>query len=243
MTGSRRATATGPSPWVRVRTAILDRLAAVLLLPVIGPLVLVLAWWVRRAEGPPACITLDRTGRDGATFRMWKLRTMRAEAPDGRATGAVLTAVADDRVTASGARLRRWRADELPQILNVLRGEMAFIGPRPETPSLVDATDPQWRAVLAARPGITGPTQLVVEQWESAPVASGTHEDRYRDEILPVKLAVDRWYVERATPLLDLQVAWSMVERFVLGRADTSVQARVRREVPEAARVPERVSG
>jgi len=167
---------------------------------------------------------------------------MRAEASDGRALGAVLTAADDDRVTPTGRTLRRWRADELPQLINVVRGEMSLVGPRPETPSLVDLADPSWPAVLQVAPGITGPTQLVVEQWEVAPLTAGSHEDRYRDEILPVKLAVDEWYVRSATPLLDLQIAWSMVERFVLGRTDTSVQARVRREVPEAARVPQPAS-
>jgi lipopolysaccharide/colanic/teichoic acid biosynthesis glycosyltransferase len=228
----------GPSGWLRLRTSCIDRLAALVLLPVLGPVAAVLAWRVRHHDGPPSMIGLDRVGRHGVPFRMWKLRSMRVEQPGGAAGGAVITSVDDDRVTPLGHRLRRWRLDELPNLVNVLRGDMGLVGPRPETPSLVDGDDPAWQAVLALRPGITGATQLVVERWESEVLEAGSQEQRYRDEILPVKLAVDRWYVERATPVTDLCIAWSMLERFVLGRAETAVERQVRREVPEAGRVP-----
>lgn len=228
----------GPTTWLRLRVAVIDRLVALVLLPVLAPLLAVIAWRIRRSDGPPVVIGLERIGRGGRPFRMWKFRTMRAEAPGGSAGGAVITAVGDDRVTPLGHRLRRYRADELPQLVNIVRGEMAFVGPRPETPSLVDPDDPSWAAVLAARPAITGPTQLVMEHWEASSLAAGSQEERYRHEILPVKLAVDRWYLEHAGIGTDLQVAWSMVQRFALGRPETSVQARVRREVPEVAVVP-----
>lgn len=228
----------GPTWWLRLRTAVVDRVAALVLLPLLGPVIAYLAWRVRREDGPPSVIGLDRVGADGAPFAMWKLRTMRVAGADGSAGGAAITSSADQRITPLGARLRRWRLDELPQVANVLRGDMGLLGPRPETPSLVDLQDPRWRAVLAVRPGITGPTQLVAEQWEADVLDEGGHVDRYRLEVLPVKLAVDRWYVERATPWVDVVVAWSMVQRFVLGRSTTSVERLVRAEVPEAAVVP-----
>jgi lipopolysaccharide/colanic/teichoic acid biosynthesis glycosyltransferase len=223
---------------MRVRAAVLDRLIAVGLTPVVGPVVAVLSVLVRREDGPPSLIGLARAGRGGRQFRMWKVRTMRAEGVTGAANGAVITSGDDDRVTSVGARLRRARLDEFPQLWNVIVGDMAIFGPRPETPSMVDLDDPRWRAVLAARPGITGPTQLVVEHWESELLAAGSQESRYRNEILPVKLAVDRWYVEHASPRIDALVAWSMIERFGLGRHETAVEARVRREVPETSIVP-----
>src|SRR5690606_27943420 len=99
-------------------------------------------------------------GRSGAPFRMWKLRSMRAERADAAAAGSVITATDDDRITPIGATMRRWRLDELPQVWNVLRGEMGLLGSRPETPTMVEADDPAWAAVLAARPGVSGPTQL-----------------------------------------------------------------------------------
>ncbi len=228
----------GPTRWLLARTRFLDRLAALVLLPVLGPVAGALALVIRLRDGPPALIGLPRSGRDGVTFQMWKLRTMRAELTDGSSAGASITAAADARVTPLGWRLRRWRLDELPQLLNVISGDMGLLGPRPETPSLVEPLDPAWAAVLVVRPGITGATQLVVERWEAAVLEEGDAVARYRSDILPLKLAVDRWYVERSSPRLDLGIAWSMVERFVLGRDDTWVQRRVRREVPAAAALP-----
>lgn len=230
--------AAGPSAWIRCRTLVVDRLVALVLLPFLAPVVAVLGWRVRRGDGGPPLIALDRSGRAGTTFRMWKLRSMRAESPDGAARGSTITASDDDRITPIGATMRRWRLDELPQVWNVLRGDMAVLGPRPETPGMVDLDDPRWRSVLAARPGITGPTQLLVERWEASTLAQGSAADDYRELILPVKLAVDQWYVEHATPFTDVQVVCSMLQRFVLGREQTWVERQVRRSVPEAAKVP-----
>jgi len=169
---------------------------------------------------------------------MWKVRSMRTSEHRGHAGGAVITSSDDDRITRVGATLRRWRLDELPQVWNVLRGDMGLLGPRPETPSLVDLADPRWVEVLAVRPGITGPTQLVIEQWEAAALTSGGQERHYTEHILPVKLAIDAWYVQHATPATDLLVVWSMVQRFVLGQAETSIERVVRSEVAKAAAVP-----
>ncbi|MCU1370370.1 MAG: sugar transferase [Ilumatobacteraceae bacterium] len=228
----------GPSSWIRVRSLLLDRLVALVLLPVLAPIIAVLGWRVRRGDGGPPLIGLDRSGRGGGTFAMWKLRSMRADDPSGAARGSTITATDDDRITPVGAMMRRWRLDELPQVWNVLRGDMAVFGPRPETPAMVDLDDERWQAVLAAKPGITGPTQLLVERWEATTLAQGSAAEAYRAVILPVKLAVDRWYVEQGTPVTDVQVVCSMLQRFVLGREETWVERTVRRDVPEAAQVP-----
>jgi len=232
------------SRWLRFRTAVIDRLVALVLAPILAPAIAVLGWKVKQGDGGPSLIGLPRIGTAGRPFAMWKLRSMRAERSDGAATGAVVTAADDDRITPIGATMRRWRLDELPQVWNVLRGDMGLLGPRPETPSMVDVDDPRWRAVCAVRPGISGPTQLVVEQWEAAVMDAESAADRYRDEILPVKLAIDRWYVEHATPATDVQVVCSMVERFALGRDETWIERVVRSQVPEAGAVPvERARG
>lgn len=227
------------SRWLRFRTAVIDRLAALVLAPVLAPAIAVLGRKVRRDDGGPPLIGLPRIGRGGRPFAMWKLRSMRAERRDGAASGAVVTATDDDRITAIGAVMRRWRLDELPQVWNVLRGDMGLLGPRPETPSMVQLDDPRWQAVCAVRPGITGPTQLVVERWEAAVMDAASAADRYREEILPVKLAIDRWYVEHASPGIDVQVLCSMVERFALGREATWIERVVRAQVPEAEAVPQ----
>ena len=228
-------TTRGPSRWIRVRSGALDRIAAVVIGVVLGPVIGALAWWVHCSDGPPGIIALDRTGRAGQSFRMLKLRSMRVDDTFGRGVGAALTAGEDLRVTSTGRCLRRHRLDELPQVLNVVRGEMALIGSRPEACDLVDPNDSAWTEVLTVPPGITGATQLVVHEWEERVMSGGgDHVARYRSTVLPVKLAIDRWYVGRASPGLDAVIAWSMVERFVLRRPTSAIDRLVRREVPEA---------
>lgn len=228
-----------PAPWVRFRSRVLDRVAAVALGVALGPLVAGLSWRVRRHDGPPGLVALDRTGRGGRTFPMWKVRTMGAADETGRSGGAVLTSGGDRRITPIGRVLRRHRLDELPQLLNVARGDMALIGCRPEAPAMVDLSDARWTDVLRVPPGITGATQIVVHAWEEDLLGGGgDHVERYVADILPVKLAIDRWYVRRGTPALDLAIVISMAERFILRRPVTVVDRWVRREVPEATVVP-----
>ncbi len=227
------SSAAAASPWLRARSRA-DRCLAAVALALTSPLVGVLAWRIRSHDGGPPFIQVTRTGRGGATFGMWKLR-MRAENADGTAIGIRLTGEADDRITPIGHRLRAFHLDEIPQLANVVRGEMLLLGPRPEDPAYVDLDDPAWRAVLGVAPGMAGPTQVVVNDWEREIISRDHGEDSYRAVVLPVKLAIDRWYVEGASPWTDLVVGWSMVQRFVLGRDETAVERVVRARVPESA--------
>ncbi|TMK64480.1 MAG: sugar transferase [Actinobacteria bacterium] len=224
------------SRWLRVR-ARLDRVMAALLAIPVTPLIGLLAYLVRRSDPGPGLVRLLRVGRDGRLFRLWKLRTMRAELPGGLATGSRITAGDDDRVTRTGEGLRRGHLDELPQLWNVIRGEMLLLGPRPETPALVDHDDTAWQCVLTVAPGIAGPTQLVVDTWEATMLEGDDAEDAYRAHVLPVKLAIDRWYVEYASPWIDLLVLVSLVQRFVFRRRETVIERRVRAAVPAAGAI------
>jgi lipopolysaccharide/colanic/teichoic acid biosynthesis glycosyltransferase len=224
------------SSWLRLR-APLDRLVAAVLGIVLAPVVAVLAWRIRRSDPGPGLVVLPRVGRYGKRFGMHKLRTMRADDGRGLAGGARITSGEDPRVTAIGRTLRRLRIDELPQLLDVVTGRMALLGPRPETPELVDAADTRWGPVLQMRPGIAGPTQLLVDQWEAELLQGPDAPDVYRDHVLPVKLAVDAWYVQRATPWTDVLVAASLVQRFVLRLPVSVIEQRIRRAVPEASAV------
>ncbi len=219
------------SPYLRFRLR-LDRLVAALLLVATSPVIAVFGWLVHRHDGGPAFIAVPRVGRDGTTLPMWKLRSMRAETTDGRATGVSLTSADDDRITPIGKRLRSLHLDELPQLYNVVRGEMALLGPRPEAPEFVDLSDPLWRDVLAAPPGIAGPTQLVVGDWEREVISSAPDGSAYRERVVPVKLAIDRWYVGRAT-LRDDAVVLVSLAGHLLGRSTTPIIGRVGRFVPE----------
>ena len=210
------------SPWLR-RRVVADRVVAAVLGLLLLPVIAGLSLRVRREDGGPGTIRLSRVGRGGRRFALRKLRSMGATSIDGRAAGAPLTVAGDLRITRVGAALRRHRLDELPQLLNVVRGEMSLIGPRPETPEYVDLDDRRWTAVLQAPPGIAGPTQLLVEEWEAEALRGPNAHDVYRDQVLPVKLAVDAWYVAHASPRVDAVVVWSLVERFVLHRRITAV--------------------
>jgi lipopolysaccharide/colanic/teichoic acid biosynthesis glycosyltransferase len=128
-------------------------------------------------------------GRGATPFTLVKFRTMRASA-----RGPKVTAGDDPRVTAVGRLLRGSKLDELPELWNVLRGEMALVGPRPEVPELVDLANPLWREVLSVRPGLTDPTTVRLRDEEALMAAvEGDRERYYREVLQPLKL---RGYVE-----------------------------------------------
>jgi lipopolysaccharide/colanic/teichoic acid biosynthesis glycosyltransferase len=136
----------------------------------------------------------------GETFTVLKVRTM----TPGSA-GSKVTLANDPRVTRMGGMLRRYRLDELPQLINVIRGEMSLVGPRPEDPAYVDFADPLHRRVFSAKPGITGLAQLKYRD-EADLLAGPDADQRYRREILPAKLRLDAEYLDRRTTLFDLKI-------------------------------------
>ena len=204
------------SAWLRVRV-VLDRIVACLGLVIVAPIVGVLALLIHREDDGPALIKLTRVGRERRPFAMKKLRSMRDASNDGASSGALLTSPGDPRITRVGEPIRKLHLDELPQLLNVVRGEMAIIGPRPETPEFVDDSV-GWTRALAMPPGILGLTQLIVNEWERSVIGDDPGGHDYVAEVLPVKLAIDGWYVAHATPVTDLLVIWFTILHVFLGR-------------------------
>lgn len=231
--GSVPTATRGPSTWLRARCAV-DRVVAVLLLVGAAPVIAALGFLVRRHDGGPALITVPRMGRGGQPFGMWKLRSMRVEGDDGRAGGAALTASSDDRITPIGRRLRGLHLDELPQLWNVAKGEMCLLGPRPEAPAFVEPGSPEWQQVLAVPPGIAGPTQLLVGDWELTQIDVDPDGSTYGSVVLPVKLAVDAWYVRRSSPAVDLRVVLALLRKVVTSADDPTLWNLVRSQVPRA---------
>ena len=148
----------------------------------------------------PFLYRAPRVGEGAAIITVLKIRTM----TEG-ASGSNLTMSGDPRVTRLGRGLRRYRIDELPQLVNVVRGEMSLVGPRPEDPLFVEWSDPLHRRVFSARPGITGLAQLAFHD-EAKRLVGPDAERRYRDQILPAKLRLDAEYLDRRTTLLDIQI-------------------------------------
>jgi lipopolysaccharide/colanic/teichoic acid biosynthesis glycosyltransferase len=176
--------------------------AALVGLALAAPVVALGAAAVALTTGGPPFFRQRRIGRGGRPFTLVKLRTMRRAA-----FGAEVTARGDARVTRVGAVLRRTKVDELPQLWNVLCGDMGFVGPRPEVPRYVDPSDPLWARVLAARPGLTDPVTLRLRNEEELlQGVSGDREAFYRAHLQPWKLRGYAAYLERRTWRTDARV-------------------------------------
>ena len=186
-------------------------LAAAALLPA-APVCLIAAAGIWLADGRPVLYRSCRVGAHGRAFTMFKFRTMYAEAGrTGKSAGSAITSADDARVFAFGGWLRRWKIDELPQLLNVIRGDMAIIGPRPEDPAIVDACyGPLARETLTVAPGLASPGSIYnfthgehIFLHDSA----GSPEEAYAQDLLPRKLALDLVYVRAASMRYDLRIA------------------------------------
>lgn len=179
-----------------------------------------LAIWCE--DGWPVLFRHTRIGRNGVPFELLKLRTMRRSN-----WGSQITAAGDKRITRVGQILRRYKLDELPQLWNVIRGDMSLVGPRPESPNYVDANDPVWREVLLARPGITGLASLMYHDEERILAQSADPERYYRAEILPAKLALTLAYAKTRSLLGDLKLIVLTIRcSFLPSRFDESAISR-----------------
>jgi lipopolysaccharide/colanic/teichoic acid biosynthesis glycosyltransferase len=170
-----------------------------------APLIAVCAAAVLSSAGRPAFFRQVRVGRGGRPFTLIKLRTMRPSQG-----GPQVTASGDSRITRLGRFLRRSKLDELPELWNVLRGDMALVGPRPEVPGFVDAGRAEWKVVLSVRPGLTDPVTLRLRNEEAVMAASGGDQDTfYRNQLQPLKLRGYVEYLHRRSWWSDLRVLGS----------------------------------
>jgi len=193
-----------PWPWHRrAAKRAFDLCAASVGLAAVGAPLVALGALVRATSPGPALFAQERVGRGGRRFRIFKLRTM----VDGAAArGPSVTAAGDPRVTPLGRLLRRTKLDELPQLWNVLRGDMSFVGPRPEVPRYVARYRPEDRAVLTVRPGITDPASIAFRDEESILARQPDRERAYVEAVLPQKLALNRAYIAHQSFAMDLMI-------------------------------------
>lgn len=179
-------------------------------LVVASPVFLAAAGLVAATSPGPVLFRQQRAGLGGRPFTLLKLRTMKA-APEG----SQLTASGDARITPVGRWLRRFKFDEIPQLWNVVRGDMSLVGPRPEVPRYVDPENPLWRQVLAARPGLTDPVTLRLRDEEALLARAAADGDNpegfYRERLLPWKLRGYCDYLERRSWTADLGVLGATV--------------------------------
>jgi lipopolysaccharide/colanic/teichoic acid biosynthesis glycosyltransferase len=169
-----------------------------------APVLALAALGIRLSSPGPVLYRARRAGRAGACFIMYKLRTMH-QRPPGRAPR--ITGRDDPRVFPLGALLRRTKIDELPQLFNVLRGDMSIVGPRPEDPDIVARHyTPLLRETLAVRPGLASPGSLYHYTHGDALLAGGDPETAYVERLLPLKVALDVVYVRHASLQTDMRI-------------------------------------
>jgi lipopolysaccharide/colanic/teichoic acid biosynthesis glycosyltransferase len=194
-----------------------DVVVSTILLGLALPGMALVALAIRIGDGGPVFFFQRRVGRGGREFFIWKFRTMRQ---DAERLGPALTSAGDPRITRVGKLLRATKLDELPQLVNVLRGEMSLVGPRPEVPKYVAFYDESQRRALDVRPGITDPASLrFFDESELLAQADDPHR-LYVEWIMPYKLRLNLAYIEQAnvatdgvillcTALRILRVRWS----------------------------------
>lgn len=190
--------------WVR---RLIDMVVALTGLLFLSPLLLTIAIAIVIDSPGPLFYRAQRVGQAGRVFFLYKFRSMRMGADK---EGPAITAAGDSRITRVGRILRNTKLDELPQLLNVLRGEMSLVGPRPEDPRYVSIYTPEQRKVLRVRPGITSAASLSFRHEEKM-LTGQDWETVYRTQVLPQKLAIDLEYLRTRTLLSDFRLIWHTI--------------------------------
>lgn len=178
-----------------------EMMLALASLIVLSPLLTLCGLLVLLSSAGPVLFRQSRVGRHGKVFTLFKFRTMRVSEE-----GPLITAATDNRITPIGRFLRKWKLDELPELYNVLKGDMSFVGPRPEVPDFVDPSDPLWKVILQIRPGITDLVTLTLTN-EEAVLAEAEDKERYYREVLqPYKLRGYISYLEVKSMRSDVKI-------------------------------------
>jgi lipopolysaccharide/colanic/teichoic acid biosynthesis glycosyltransferase len=167
------------------------------------PLLPFVAILIKLDSRGPVFYRQERVGRDFRIFVIYKFRTMMVNADR---QGALITAAGDKRITKIGGLLRRYKIDELPQLFNVLKGDMSFVGPRPEVSEYVELFKSDYRKLLTVRPGITDPASLKYSNEETILGMSKASQDAYTNRILPEKIRLSSDYIDSHTLVTDLKL-------------------------------------
>ena len=189
---------------------IFDRIMALIGLICLSPVLLV-TWILVHVKMPdgPAIFRQKRVGRNGKTFTMYKFRSMSAHHG-----GSSVSVAGESRITPLGAKLRKYKIDELPELWNVLIGDMSFVGPRPDVPGYADNLEGENRNILRLRPGITGPASLKYRDEEEL-LAKQENPQEYNDKVIyPDKVRINLYYLSHYSFIMDIK----MIVATVLGK-------------------------
>ena len=191
--------------------AIFDKLMSLIGLICLSPVLLVVAILIKvKMPGGPVLFRQVRVGKNGRLFTVYKFRSMTVKKGTSTACrGSEATSIASeeqDRITPFGEKLRKYKLDELPELWNVLKGDMTFVGPRPDVPGYADRLEGESRDVLKLKPGITGPASLKY-RYEEYLLATVDNPQKYNDEVIyPDKVRLNLYYLHHYSFIKDMQM-------------------------------------
>ncbi len=180
---------------------IIDIVISIIALIFFLPFGILISLWIVIDNGFPVFFTQTRIGKNLKPFKLIKFRSMKTSN-----SGSLVTASGDARITASGRTLRKLKLDEFPQLINVLKGEMSLVGPRPEVKKYVDLYSDKQKKVLSVKPGITGLDSLNFSNEEELMVEAKNPEEYYIQEIMPKKIALNLEYIKEQNILKDFRI-------------------------------------
>lgn len=193
-----------------------DRLVSFIGLILISPVLLVVACLIRhKMPGGPVLFRQRRVGQHGRLFTVYKFRSMsvkkEAEEASRDSSQTSIASAEQSRITPLGEKLRRYKLDELPELWNVLKGDMSFVGPRPDVPGYADKLQGEDREILKLKPGITGPASLKYRNEEEL-LSSVDDPQRYNDEVIfPDKVRLNLYYLHHYSFYKDIQMIFCTV--------------------------------
>jgi lipopolysaccharide/colanic/teichoic acid biosynthesis glycosyltransferase len=234
----QRRTAARAKPVTEASVRMFDLLGASFLLILLAPLLILVSIAIVLDSRGPVLYGATRIGRHGRTFRMLKFRKMTAHAQ-----GPPLTVASDARFTRLGGLLAKTKVDELPQLWNVVKGDMSLVGPRPEDSAFVSLLQDDYEEILTVPPGITGLSQLAFAK-ESQLLASENSHGYYIERLLPQKVGLDCVYARRRSLFLNLQILFwtgivvSFIADVAVNRETGRLTLRRRASVPIRSREP-----
>ena len=186
---------------------VFDKIFSLLGLVVLSPILAVVAVLIRvKMPNGPIIFRQKRVGQNGELFTIYKFRTMETEH-----SGSSISVAGESRITPLGARLRRYKIDELPELWNVLKGDMSFVGPRPDVPGYADKLEGEAKSILKLKPGITGPASLKY-RYEEELLATVENPQQYNDEVIfPDKTRLNLYYLNNYSFMKDMQMIFCTI--------------------------------
>ncbi len=178
----------------------------------LSPLFAILAIWIKLDSKGPVFYRQVRVGKNGKDFRIFKFRSMRPDSDKGR---LITVGGHDPRITRSGYFIRKYKLDEFPQLINVFKGDMSLVGPRPEVRRYVDLYSPEQMKVLSVRPGITSLASIRYRNENDILAAADDPDKCYIEKVMPDKLKIDLEYVEKASLPYDVKLIFQTFREII----------------------------